>query len=376
MLIAQAARLHFFHGDYDDALKLADQALEIADPRQYFAVLSEALNTKSLVLDMRGRSEESIALLQHALDLAVEHDIPASLSRARFNLAYFLIKRDRLDEALEQDQKDLAHARLMGNRLAEALVDMHLVFDNWALGRWDEVLRMLDETPLPAEVTKEHSLLVTKHMIGTLTLVARGDLERAHRIMEAAALVDDPSDVQGSRGRNHALAGLHLADGKPKEALAVAEETIRAGGPDELRESIAFIEPAAEAALQLGRIDLVAELLAMAESLPPSMSSRSLRAQVARFRARLAVIAGDRAAADLGFRDASAVFREVGFMFWAGVAALERAENLAEMGQGEEASTILNEAREIFEKLGAKPWIARANALGSSLDGSMASTGN
>jgi class 3 adenylate cyclase/tetratricopeptide (TPR) repeat protein len=374
-LIAQAARLHFFRGDYDVALKLADQALELADPRQYWAVLSEALNTKSLVLDMRGRSEESIALLQHALDLAVEHAIQSSLSRARFNLAFFLWARDRLDEALEQDLSDLAHARLLGNRLAEALVDLHLVGDYWALGRWDDVIRMLAETPLPPEVTKEHNLLVSKHLIGIYTLVPRGDLEQAHRIMEAAAPIDDPSDVQAHRFRTMALSAIHLAEGNPQEALALLEETIRSEESGNLREAIPLIVPAVEAALQVGLLGRAEELLVMAESLPPSVSSPSVRAQVTRFRARLAALAGDREAAEVGFRDASATLREVGYVLWTGQVELERAENLIEMGRGDEATAHLNEAMEIFQRLGAVSWIARANALISSQEGSAAAAG-
>jgi hypothetical protein len=42
---------------------------------------------------------------------------------------------------------------------------------------------------------------------------------------------------------------------------------------------------------------------------------------------------------------------------------LEHGEWLAQSRQSEEAEPLLTEAREIFERLGAKPWLERLDAL-------------
>jgi hypothetical protein len=71
-----------------------------------------------------------------------------------------------------------------------------------------------------------------------------------------------------------------------------------------------------------------------------------LEAHAHRFRAKLT---GDEA----GYRAAAALFRERSLDFWLAVTLLEH---------GEEAGreTLVAEAREIFERLGAKPWLERA----------------
>ena len=70
------------------------------------------------------------------------------------------------------------------------------------------------------------------------------------------------------------------------------------------------------------------------------------------------------------------MFRELGAPFRLAVVELERAENLAAMGRSAEAAQASSEAREIFEQLGAKPWIARTEKLDSSLEGSVAAAGS
>jgi tetratricopeptide (TPR) repeat protein len=374
-LIAQASRMHFFRGNYDIALELADRALEVADPMQYYGVIAEALNNKSLVLHMKGRSEEAIALLQHSLALAIEHDLPASLSRARFNLAAFLLTRDQIDQALELDLQEAAHAGLIGNRLSYSLVQMHLIFDYSEVGRWDEVLRMLAEAPLPAEVTKENRLLMDRHLFAVPALLAMGDREQVEAIIAAANLVNDPSDFQWRMSFGLCRALLFLDEGKPELALSAADEVIGTPGLRRWREIIPIIPAALEAALQLGRTGRVKELLDLLESLPPSEFPRFFRAQFSRFHARLAAGEGDREAADLGLRQACDVFRELGHPYWNAVLELERSENLAAMGRNDEAIQHLNAAREIFERLGAKPWLTRTDKLSSSLEGPVAAAG-
>ena len=51
--------------------------------------------------------------------------------------------------------------------------------------------------------------------------------------------------------------------------------------------------------------------------------------------------------------------------FYLAVSELEHAEWLAEQGRAEEAEPLLAEAREIFERLGATPWLERADRAGA-----------
>ena len=59
------------------------------------------------------------------------------------------------------------------------------------------------------------------------------------------------------------------------------------------------------------------------------------------------------------FKRACAVFQELAVPFQLGRMQLEYAEWLAAQGRAEEAQPVLVEARAIFERLGAKPWLER-----------------
>ena len=50
--------------------------------------------------------------------------------------------------------------------------------------------------------------------------------------------------------------------------------------------------------------------------------------------------------------------------FYLAVVQLEHAELLAPTGRADECGPLLTEAREIFERLRATPWLERVDALG------------
>ena len=107
------------------------------------------------------------------------------------------------------------------------------------------------------------------------------------------------------------------------------------------------------AALALDDVEKAKELLALAETLPPGRYPHFLRAHVSRFRARLAVLAGDTARAEDLFKGSVGLFREMAVPFYMAVTQVEYAEWLVKEGRAEEAEDLLVEAREIFERLEA-----------------------
>ena len=68
-LAAQVGRFLFFAGHSERALERIETALDIAERLGLPEVLSEALNTKALLLDSRGRPREAMVLLRHALEV-------------------------------------------------------------------------------------------------------------------------------------------------------------------------------------------------------------------------------------------------------------------------------------------------------------------
>jgi hypothetical protein len=88
-----------------------------------------------------------------------------------------------------------------------------------------------------------------------------------------------------------------------------------------------------------------------------------MAAHAARFRALLVAPGGPTDLVERGFNDAEAIFDEIGAIFDLAVVRLEHAEWLAGRGEPERAHELLDQARETFERLRAKPWLERADKL-------------
>jgi tetratricopeptide (TPR) repeat protein len=368
-LAAMLGRLHFFEGHHERATALIERALEMAETLRLPEVLSQALNTKSMILSSR-RPEESQALLRHALDLALEHDLAAATLRAYFNLSYLALQRERWDEGARHLESSLALARTRGERAAEWRSLSNLIDFLQYSGDWDGALARTAEFPDEALDVPFVGLNIVNPLSRIHT--SRGDLPAAR------ALVDDPrpswgdaatTDMQLRASYTTALAVVRRAEARHDEALAAAEEAL--GSQQVQGNGLGIMEcvvEAVEAALELGRVETAERFLASAENLAPGEDTQSLHAQRWRLGARIAAGRGDRDRAEQGFKRAAGGFRELAVPFWLGVTLLEYGEWLCGEGGAAEAEPLLVEAREIFERLGASPWLERCDAAAARLD--------
>jgi hypothetical protein len=117
-----------------------------------------------------------------------------------------------------------------------------------------------------------------------------------------------------------------------------------------------------EAALQLVDLAAAEELLASIEAIPPGKKPQFLHAHAMRFRARLSDLRGDADQVEDGFKGAAGLFREIAVPFYMAVTLVEHGEWLVRHHRPEEAKALLDEAREVFERLRATPWLERVDA--------------
>ena len=82
-----------------------------------------------------------------------------------------------------------------------------------------------------------------------------------------------------------------------------------------------------------------------------------------RFQTRLAALHGEKDGVESGFKGAAGLFREMVFPFYLAATLLEHAEWLSREGRSEEARPLLSDAREIFERLEARPWLQRLDGV-------------
>jgi class 3 adenylate cyclase/predicted ATPase len=356
---AQLGRLYWFHGDVTRAAERVENALEIAESLWLPEIVAQALITKGIVADTMGRSEESIALLKHALELALESDLPWAALRAYTNLGDTLARRERFEEALENNRAAIALAGRVGNTFWDRMSHADSVFILAATGAWDEALE---------EATQVLSDSDVGYIWGLLSLVSevyvpRGAIDDAKDLLARLVRAETSTDVQERSGYAAAKAALLRASGNARDALAAAEAglgDIATLGATSQPIRYAFAE-ALESALALGDLEKVEQLVEQIDRLRPRERSAFLRAQAARFRALVAAARGGEDGVEQGFKTAEQILREYGMPFRLAVVELEHAEWLLDRGRGDEAEALLTEAREIFERLDAKPWLERAS---------------
>jgi class 3 adenylate cyclase/predicted ATPase len=359
-LAAQVGRFSFFAGHREVAMQRSETALVLAEALSLPEVLSQALNTKALVLLAQGRRNEGSVLLRHALDVALEHDKPSAALRAFYNLADGVFSNgDRYEDAAEIARQGLAHARKVGNRYWEWTF-LGFAYPFYALGAWDDVLAMRDELP-HEDWTRARLAYGTVLCSAVPVCVHRGRLDEAREMAGAVAEFEHSADVQERCYYGVAMAQILLADGDRAEALRVAESVFAERdslGPafDAVKEAFAL---ALQAALELKRLEKADELVSTVEGLAPGLRPQFLNAHVARFRAQLAQRSGETDEAERLFKRAGGLFQELAFPFHLAVTRLEHGEWLASQGRSDEAEPLLAEAHDIFARLDATQWLER-----------------
>ena len=364
-LAAQLGRFLFFAGRMEEGHERTELALRLAEGLQLPEVYSQALNTRSLIISADGRPDEALVLLNHALEVALDHDLGAAALRAYNNLCATYGYANRHEEELQAAEHGVELARRLGNQRWEIQLLACELNPLWNLGRWDEALQLAADLQEKGGKGAAASL-VQELLILLPVYVARGDIEPAKGILAQAraTIMGDTPDVQMQAGIAGAAGIIQLAEGDAEGAFATASGAVEyllgeGGGGAQMDALTAALEAGAAA----GDPSDADALAARIEHILPGALAPSIRAQTVRYRARRAAASGRPADAESGFTQATGAFRELQLPFWMAVTLFEHGEWLVAQGRAPEAEPLLSEAREVFERLKATPWLRRVERL-------------
>ncbi|MGE5272345.1 MAG: AAA family ATPase [Verrucomicrobiota bacterium] len=352
LLAALLSRSYWFGGDLERAGERAELALDIAEANGLSRALVTALRAKAAVLHSRHHPEEFVALVKHALEIALEHDLSEEVSTCYFLLSDRCFRTDRYADALAYLDQSLTFDRKIGNRRYEWATLAERCYPLLMLGRWDEVLAVREE--FTDEQFNSGGIVLSLLQAGVEIFCRRGELDEARHLLSLFSRLEESTDLQDRGCYLAATAALRRSEGRLDEAFEAGAETlttVKTMGPDSQAVKHGVVD-ALEAALALGDTARADELFAFVDGLAPAERSPYLAAHALRLRAREA---GD----VRGLAAAAVRFRDLDIPFWLGVTLLEQADAL---GPGPEATRLRTEARGLFEKLGAKPWVDRAAA--------------
>jgi class 3 adenylate cyclase/tetratricopeptide (TPR) repeat protein len=359
---AEKSRLAYFLARSDEAWEPIEVALAIAERLMLPDVLSHALNTKALLLKRRGRIQECLGLLRHALRVALEHEANTAALRAYNNLVATIENECRWSESLALLDEGLVLSRRLGvtgweNKfLADRVPQLVIV------GRWDDAFAANEEAIRDAETASLFAMAIERIVLA-LPLAARGRFAEAEEAL-AADVMEASDDVQAVSQLSTMRALVRHLEGRFEEVIAAAEQawtTIDALGWSVAQEMVSGL--AVDSALALGDLARATELLARTEAVPPGEVSPYGRATLARARAKVAAASGETQGVGARFEEAVAGLRGVEMPYDLALALTDHGEWLLATGRAEEAAKPLAEAREIFEGLGATVLLDRLDAL-------------
>ena len=270
---------------------------------------------------------EGTVLVEGALAIALENDLHSAALRAYNNLGASLWVLGKFRAALANAGRGLELARRVGDRQWESTFLAGPAGFLMMLGRWDEAL---------ARAAEAEALLPNEFVRGLVLQIApihlhRGDVDGARKLL--AASESSASSENASWAGVYALteAQIHAAEGRRDEALEAVDRGLalraRAAGSQGM---IRFV--ALDAVADFAGDEKLRELLDVVDELNPGEQGSYMRAQKARFRARL-----PEHDAEAELAEAERLFEDGEMPFYVAVMRLERARTLPE----EEAGPLL-----------------------------------
>jgi tetratricopeptide (TPR) repeat protein len=347
VLAAQLGRFLVFTREYDEAAPLLERALTLAEKLDLPETYVQALNSKSVLLLYVGRPREARLLVEGALAAALQHGLNEPALRAYNNVIAHTWSNEEFPASVDLLDRALAHARRIGDRQWETSFLAGSVGSLEMLGRWDDALRHAEEAESHQPTAFVRGLL----LFAVVVHLHRGDRQAARELLERHADIAHSENPEFACSHKLLVAQLLSADGRAGEAVELAVEAM-----SEFQRAAATWLPflCLEVGAEITDERLLRELLGISYE---GDAAPGTRAQKARLRARLPE--HDPIEELL---EAERLFRELEAPFYVAAVQTERAERLLADGRRDEADPLLAEAREVFARLRATPWLERVGA--------------
>jgi hypothetical protein len=358
---AVLARAYVFADDYAAAFRTVDRVLAGAERIDDVALVADAVITKGTALMYSSRYRESLVLLAGGLQLAEAHGLVYPEMRARLNTSFIQVVDDPR-RALATARAGLDRARRLGLRDWTFLQASNFVAAAFAIGDWDEVLAIADEPaakeyPLTTDVLEIIGIPMAIHAFrGAVELVA--DASSRIQVAMAGATASQEQTIA-----DEIAMFVELAAGQLDAVLA--HDLSRA----ELVYGFQCHMLAGHAAVWAGNVERAREALERMSEMRPA--GRWAAATRLALEAGVAALEGRRAQAESGYREALESLRELGVARDVALVLMDRA---AAGPDAAVAKAAADEARAIWQRLGATALLDRLDEIASARDDAGART--
>jgi hypothetical protein len=330
------------------AVEFADRALALGEPNDLLDVVADAFNNKAASLRSLGRGREAMALMQAAIDIAAAGGFVGAELRARNNLGSVTFDQD-VARARAVAREALTLAERVGHRGMEHWAGGLVAAASYGMGDgWDEALALADQAlASPLSLSDEARNL----SISWFFRAARGEDGRSTvtRLDEIADATKESGEIAAATA---ARAVLAFSDG---DFATSRDLFIRAADRFQSLANVYLAEAshAAAWARDLATLRTIGQRLdAFEQAYLPSY-----RVERVRTWAGVAALEGGAAEATARSREALAGYEDLGARFDRARAVSDAVWLLGTADPGIAAAA--EEAEALFEKLGAKPYLAK-----------------
>ena len=340
-------------GRPEESLSYAEKAL--AEPTAHEEIHLNALQMRGNALCELGDLEEGLADLRDALTRGLAHGLGQTTAAAYWCYGDWLWLVEGPAVGLANHRAGQAFAAERGNFSWAAWLELESCWMLFDLGKWDEILAISAKWLAVLPSTPQGVMIPLSYRV--LVLVLRGDVPAAANLISQLLRPSREMDPPVLVPVLVAAALVEQAEGRLAAASALIEELEQTTRGTSAFHRARFLTDALRLATAAGDWDLAERLM------------HGIAANAARHRhslvaceAILAEAAGDtERAAELG-AIAAQRWHDYGFVLEEGHALLIRGRCLLELGRAREAKASLDQAHELFAKLGAEPLVAATAA--------------
>jgi predicted ATPase/class 3 adenylate cyclase len=366
-IYAQLADNHGIIDEWDEGMAWAEKALAVGEKTQNYAAIATALSMKGSFLTDTGRIDEGLPLWQRAFDLSLQHEEYEDALRSLNNLANYTFQRD-LAKSRELAVRHLELSKRLNHVWFEGVALERLSIIDWYSGDWKAGLEELQKA---SEFMNRLGLFAVLGPAFALDKgwysLGMGDLEQAEVELQKGRdwLNYENPKITDIVFYNLGQGMLKEEQGKEQEAKEHYQTCV---GSFRKWEFTTFPTLHIQTLLHLTSIyaknqelERARETSQWAKRLAEALESDAGLAMASQAEASLLLASGDRRGADEAYLKSLGSWEKAGWPYYHAKALVAYSEALAQKNP-EESRKRLEQAAEIFRRLGAKRDLERTEA--------------
>lgn len=352
--------------EWDEANAWAEKALTVGEKTQNYAAMADSLAVKGSFLTDTGKIDEGLPLWERAYEMALKHEQYDVATYALGNFSAYTFPRNLL-KARELGVRRLELCKRLNHIAAEASAWEELWLLDWYAGDWETAL---EELTNGSQIVKRLGLYEVQGWAFDYGwfLLGKGDLEQAEAEFQKAEVTEALKDNPKLTGRvaYHLMFGiLREAQGRELDAREHYETGVNAFRKWEFTtypylhiETLLYLTRIYAKHGELGEARKMSE---WAKRLAETLKSDACLAMASQAEANLLLASNDRKGAEEAYLKSLELWEKAGWRYYNAKALVAYSEAMAGTNP-EESKKRLEQAAEIFKKLGAKRDLEKAEA--------------